>query len=188
MPNAKRIKLTGSRREEGKTTRVLGAAEQTICASSLGGLPAKPNPLYLLLSFRQDLNQFCALNAVYNALLVQSLPLPQSTYDDIYSRGALFPLEAVVGLLHDTICRFAKPKGINNSGLLTWLRTQTQGVYVCEYSGRLAGHCVTYDAATGRVIETDPTAGAESLGLVGLEKVYRVNVFHSKKRKRTSAV
>ena len=66
---------------------------------------------------RRDLNQFCALNAVYNALLVQSVLLPESVYHDIYSRGALFSLESVVGLIHGAICQFAKPKGVNHSGL-----------------------------------------------------------------------
>ena len=67
----KRIKLTGSRREDIET-EPLGTAEVLICAP-----PAAPNGI-VSLPFRRDLNQFCALNAVANAMLINNEHLPQS--------------------------------------------------------------------------------------------------------------
>ena len=81
--------------------------------------------------------------------------LPQSLYDEIHARGPCSSLESVIRLIHGCICRFSKPKGVDNTGLLAWLLAQSQGVYVCEYGGRLAGHCVTWDAERRYVVDTD---------------------------------
>lgn len=170
----KRIKMSGSRRED-LLAAPLGAADE----------------LFPGQFFRRDLNGFGALNAVYNAMRLVGVQLPQSLYDEIHARGPFSSLESVIGLIHGPICQFSKPKGVGNAGLLVWIRAQSQGVYICEYGGRLAGHCVTWDAERKYVVDTDsryptPLASDGALDVTCMEKVYRVNLFLSKKRKAGS--
>ena len=162
----KRVKLTGSRC--GATPERSGS--MVPCHLELGSVR---HPVVK----HQEKDGFCALHSVANAIL-----LPQRLYDFIRDKGCLFELEGVRALINEqtgTPCQLHRIPGVQKTDLLVWLRRQNKGIFVVEFNG----HCVTWDAGSQLIIETDPgfpvpisitDQNLAKLGIEVVEKAFRL--------------
>jgi hypothetical protein len=125
----------------------------------------------------QAKGEFCALHSVANAI-----PLPQELYDFIHDKARLFELEGVRVVINEwtgTPCQLHRIKGVQKTDFLAWLRRQVEGIFAVEFNG----HCVTWDAASQLIMETDPDFPHPlpitdqtliALGINVVEKAYRI--------------
>ena len=175
LKTQKRLKLTGKR----------------ACSES-ETLPTH-STLPLIFEPHQDVQGYCALNAVANAFLLQSRTIPSHVYDELIARGPFLALESVVARLRGQ-AEFRKPKGVcAGPTLLRFLQQQKEGVFAIEFNA----HCVTWNAHLQLVIATDPRYGrvhhidtngvVPALGITAstrIEKLYRVVTVPMSRRRR----
>ena len=86
-------------------------------------------------------------------------------------------------------CKLHHIRNVQRTDLLAWLLEQSEGVFAVEF----AGHCVSWDAAGKKILETDPSfplalpltrETLAALHIKEVEKAYRIVKGGSKKRKR----
>jgi hypothetical protein len=144
----------------------------------------------------QKAGKLGALNAAAIALHLLCRPICPQVYSELEEKNPA--LEKVVRLLRTKEnggFQFIKPKGVENTYLLSWLLGQVAGIFCVEYDN----HCIVWDANRKLLVDTDPicpcpvTITDENLVMFGIktvEKVYqalpKVPRKNPKKRKRTS--
>jgi hypothetical protein len=144
----------------------------------------------------QKAEKLCALNAAAIALHLLCHPICPQVYSELEEKNpALEMVVSLLGMKENGGYNFIKPKGVENTNLLSWLRDQVAGIFCVEYDN----HCIVWDANRKLLMDTDPicpypvTVTEESLVMFGIKTVERVYQAlpsvprkNSKKRKRTS--